>query len=238
MKSFIVPDGTLLLDTNSKIFPHVIPSLLAFRDSAGRKIGGIIRYVSLYQVNTRGDIDPIEAQLIIDNFECLGLVQHCLAPPPGKKVWTAVASLGVLKGQTAKKHADLVGYPSDSMLSYDNEDCEGDVAGEIDAWIAQIARPSLLYTGFCPGLTEQQLYERNADAYWGAAGAWDVATSGVAMRQHYPEITIGGVSFDWNLATADKLGRRIVLATAGDPDPGLPAAGSGPDQPNIDPFST
>jgi hypothetical protein len=122
-----------------------------------------------------------------------------------------------MKGQVAKRHADLVGYPSDSMLSYDNEDCDGDVRGEIDAWIEKIARPPLLYTGFCPGLTEEQLWELpTVHCYWGAAGTWGPTHCGVAMRQHYsnPPLIIGGVEFDWNVASADALGRRVVLATA------------------------
>lgn len=215
MKSIEVPDGSLILDTDSKLTPAVIKAVAAYRDPQGRSVFGVERYVSIYQVNTLRDIDPNEAACILDMLPALGLVQHCLAAPPGKKVWTAVADLGTVKGQIAKKHADLVEYPSDSMLSYDNEDCDGDVAGEIGNWVSEIGRPPLLYTGFAPGLTSEELWELpTVHCYWGAAGTWGPTHCGVAMRQHYPGIVIGGVEFDWNIAQADALGRRVVLATA------------------------
>jgi hypothetical protein len=215
MRPIEVPDGSLVLDTNQKLTATVLADVAAYRDKEGRSVFGIERYVSLYTINTHGDIDPVEAGLILSHVPALGLVQHCLEPPKGKTVWTASVADGVKKGQTAKSHADLVAYPSDSQLSYDNEDCDGDVSGEINAWVNQIARPPLLYTGFAPGLTEQELYDLpDVHCYWGAFGAWNVAVCGVAMRQGYPAITIGGVEFDVNIATADKLGRRVVLATA------------------------
>jgi hypothetical protein len=215
MKSIVVPDGSLVLDTNAKLTAAVLAAVAAYRDADGRSVFGIERYVSLYTINTREDIDPVEADMILDHVPALGLVQHCLAAPPGKTVWTASVAQGLKKGQTAKQHADLVLYPDDSQLSYDNEDCDGDVSGEINTWVDQIARPPLLYTGFAPGLTEQELYDLpDVHCYWGAAGAWNVAVCGVAMRQHYPAIVIGDIEFDVNIATADKLGRRVVLATA------------------------
>ena len=214
MKSIIVPDGSLLLDTTEKITAAMIPTIKAYRYN-GKAVDGIIRYVSLYNVNTNYDISIDEAQLIVDNFEIFGLVQHCLAAPKGKATWTASAQLGSLKGLTAKRHADLVLYPDDSMLTYDNEDVSGPAADEINAWVANVGRPPLLYTGFCPGMTEQELYEALPDVhcYWGAAGAWNVAVRGVAMRQHQT-VVIGGVGYDPNIAEADKLGGRIVFATA------------------------
>lgn len=64
-------------------------------------------------------------------------------------------------------------------------------------------------------MTEQQLYNDLPDVhcYWGAAGAWNVAVRGVAMRQHQT-ITIGGVEYDPNVANADNKGGRVVFATA------------------------
>jgi hypothetical protein len=214
MKSAVVFDGAILLDTDEKITPARVQQIKAYR-YGGKPVDGIIRYVSLYNVNENYDIDPGEAQLIIDNFQYFGLVQHCLAAPKGQATWTASAQLGALKGATAKKHADLVGYPDDSMLAYDDEDVSGDIIGEINAWAASVARPSLLYTGFCPGATEQELYEQlaNVHCYWGAAGAWNVAVRGIAMRQ-MESVFIDGIAYDPNVADADKLGGRVVFATA------------------------
>jgi len=215
MKSIEIPDGSLILDTNSPLSDAVLKAVAAYRDPEGRPVFGIARYVSLYKINLTTDISPAESRRILAHVPALGLVQHCLAAVPPSKTWTAVASLGTLKGQTAKRHADLVDYPSDSMLAYDNEDCTGDVKGEITAWVEQIARPPLLYTGYAPGLTPEELWLLDSiHCYWGAAGNWGPTECGVAMRQHYPPITIGGVEFDWNIASADALGRRVVLATA------------------------
>jgi len=214
MKSSVVFDGALLLDTTAKITPARVQAIKAYRQN-GKPVDGIIRYVSLYSVNENYDIDPNEAQLIIDNFQYFGLVQHCLRAQTGQATWLASAQLGALKGATAKKHADLVGYPDDSMLAYDDEDVSGPIAEEIDAWVDHIERPALLYTGFCPGLSEEQLYADlpNVHCYWGAAGAWNVAVRGIAMRQHQT-ITIDGVEYDPDVAGADKLGGRVVFATA------------------------
>lgn len=214
MKSIVVADGSVLLDTTAKITPAHVQAIKAYRYN-GKPVDGIIRYVSIYQVNTVYDIDPGEAQLIVDNFQYFGLVQHCLSASHGNATWTASAQLGSLKGLTAKRHADLVLYPDDSMLTYDNEDVSGDASGEINAWVPNIQRPALVYTGFCPGMTEQQLYNDLPDVhcYWGAAGAWNVAVRGVAMRQHQT-ITIGGVEYDPNVANADNKGGRVVFATA------------------------
>ena len=216
LASIIVPDDALVLDTDSKLTVATLREVAAYRDARGRPVFAIIRYVSLHKVNTTTDIDPDEAGWIVEAVPALGLVQHCLAPPPGATVWTASAAQGLLKGQTAKAHADLVGYPGESMLSYDNEDCDGDVAGEIGAWVDAIAtRPPLLYTGYAPGLTSAQLWAlRTIHCYWGAAGDWGPTHCGVAMRQQYPPVTIGGVQFDRNVAKADKLGRRIIFAEA------------------------
>lgn len=216
MASITVPDDALILDTDMKLTTSVLQEVAAYRDPVGRSVFGIMRYVSLYKIDTAQDIDPYEANDIVSFVPGLGLVQHCLAPPSGAKVWTASAAQGLLKGRTAKAHADLVGYPGGSMLSYDNEDCDGDVAGEIGAWVNEIAtRPPLLYTGFSPGLTPDGLWRLpTIHCYWGAAGYWGPTHCGVAMRQHYPPIKIGGVEFDWNVAKADKMGRRILLATA------------------------
>jgi hypothetical protein len=213
MKSAVVFDGAVLLDTTAKITPAHVQQIKAYRYN-GKPIDGLIRYVSLYKVNESYDIDPNEAQLIIDNFQYFGLVQHCLRPQTGQATWTANAQLGALKGATAKKHADLVLYPDDSMLAYDDEDVSGDIAGEIDQWVENIKRPPLLYTGFCPGMTEQELYNLpTVHCYWGAAGAWNVAVRGIAMRQHQT-ITIDGVEYDPDVASADNLGGRVVFATA------------------------
>jgi hypothetical protein len=214
MKSVVVADGSVLLDTTERITAAMLPAIKAYRFN-GQPVAGILRYVSLYQVNENYDISPDESQLIVDNFQYFGLVQHCLRAQTGKSTWTASPQLGALKGLTAKGHADLVLYPDDSMLAYDDEDVSGDIIGEINAWAANVGRPSLVYTGYAPGMTEQELYDALPDvhAYWGAAGAWDVAVRGVCMRQHQT-VVIGGVGFDPNIASADKLGGRAVLATA------------------------
>ena len=215
MQSIEVPDGSLLLDTDGKITAALLASLKG-QLIGGRPIWGFIRYVSLYKVDTIRDVSPDEANLIIDNGYGFGLVQHCLAAPPGRGGWTASPQLGAAKGATAKAHADRVGYPTDSMLTYDNEDVEsGDIAGEIGQWVSAIGpRPPLLYTGYSPGLTSRQLWALpEIHCYGGAAGSWDVDECGVAMRQGQT-ITLHGVEFDPNIAQADHRGRRVVFAKA------------------------
>jgi hypothetical protein len=216
VKSVVVPDGALVLDTSSKLTAATIAEVVKYVGPNGQKPFGIFRYVSLYQVDFTHDIDPLEAARITGAGLALGLVQHCLAAPPGEKGWTATAQLGSIQGTCAGKHANLVGYPRDSMLAPDDEDIEaGDAVGWANAWEESANWDAdLLYTGFAPGMTPEELYELpQFHCYWGAAGAWDVAVCGVAMRQHYPSVEIGGVAFDWNIASADKLGRRVVMAT-------------------------
>ena len=219
MKSIVIPDGTLLLDTSEKLTPALIAKIKAFRylhDGVELAPAGILRYLSLHKINTAYDISPDEASMILDNFEYLGVVQHCLAAPPGKTGWTASVEEGALKGTTAAAHADLIGYPSDAMGGYDDEDVsEGDIAGEIGQWCTKFApRPTLLYVGFAAGLNSAQLWELpNVHAYWSDAGHRSVDNCGV-MLQQLPQVSVGGVYFDPNIANADKLGRRVVLATA------------------------
>ena len=70
-----------------------------------------------------------------------------------------------------------------------------------------------MYVGFASGLTEEQLWEiPGVHCYWGAAGAWNVARCGVAMRQQYPEVMIVGMQFDVNVANASRL--MIALGRA------------------------
>jgi len=215
MQPITVPDGAIILDTNTKLTRAVMQAVAAYEDPDGRRVFGIERYASLYKIDTARDADPDEANMILEYVEAFGMVQHCLAPPSGASVWTASVEEGALKGATAKAHADLVGYPNPSHLSYDNEDCDGDVAGEIGAWTMELAvRTPCLYTGYAPGLSTLGLWKLpTIHLYWGAAGSWGPTHCGVAMRQQYPAIRIGGVEFDWNLAKADALGRRLVLAT-------------------------
>jgi hypothetical protein len=216
MRSLVVPDGALLLDCDTKLSAAVLSEVAAYRSPQGRPVFGIERYVSIETIDLGRDIDPLEAQRILGAVPALGLIQHCLSAPAGQPTWTGSPARGAAAGAVAAQHADLVDYAADAMLGYDNEDCSGDAAGDIDAWCRAQSRPPLLYTGYAPGLTPQQLWERPmVHCYWGAPGAWSVAQCGVAMRQHYPGIVIGGVTFDWSLASADLLGRRVVLATAG-----------------------
>jgi hypothetical protein len=217
VKSIVVPDDSLILDCNTKLTAATLAEVVKYVGPNGKKPFGIFRYTSLYKIDFTHDIDPLEAQRITGNGLALGLVQHVLAAPPGEKGWTATAQLGSVQGTTAAKHAGLVGYPEDSMLGLDDEDIEaGDAVGWANAWVeAAEPWPTLLYTGFSAGMTPEELYELpGIHAYWGAAGEWNVATRGVCCRQHYPSVEIGGVAFDWNIASADKLGGRLVLACA------------------------
>ena len=215
MRSFEIPDGSILIDTDSKLSDAVLDAVLAYRDPEGRSVAGIFRYVSLYQIDFARDIDPLEAARITSRGLALGLIQHCLAAPPGKSGWTPSGQLGAAQGVTAARHANLVGYPTDAHLGFDDEDVEGgDIETHIAQWVEKVAPwPPLLYTGFAPGLSPEGLWLLpTIHLYWGAAGNWGPAVCGVACRQRYPSITIGGVSFDWNLASADAKGRRIRMA--------------------------
>lgn len=221
MKSASIPDGTILLDTDGKITPAVLKAILAYRYELASgvlvPVGGIIRYASLFTINTTQDASPAEANMILGELPYFGMVQHCLAAPEGRTGWMASAAEGTKKGATAHAHADLVEYPTDSHLAYDDEDVEdGDISAEIEAWSEAIdPRPACNYVGYASGLTaEGQWLLSTVHVYWGAPGPWDVATCGFALRQQLKPVTIGGMQFDVNIASADKLGRRIILATA------------------------
>lgn len=215
MQPIVVPDGALVLDTDTKLTVADLEEVAMYVDPEGRRVFGIERYVSLGDPNFEADIDPVEAGNILTYVKALGLVQHCLAAPPGSRGWTASSALGAAQGAAAARHADLVGYVQAAMLAPDNEDiASGDAVGWANAWAIASTWTTLLYTGFSPGMTPQQLYDLpDYHCYWGAAGAWDVAVCGVAMRQQAPSIKIGRVTYDVNIAQADRLGRRIVLAT-------------------------
>jgi hypothetical protein len=216
MKSVVVPDGSILLDTSQKLTASVIAAVKKMGTWNGMPIVGFIRYVSLYTINTNYDISTPESDLVLGSGYYLGLVQHCLEAPKGHTGWTASVQQGQLKGQTANNHANLIVYPSDSMLGYDDEDVEsGDIAGEITTWVEQISpRPPLAYVGFAAGLNSAQLWALpSVHGYWKDAGPREVDNCGFMLEQQ-AQISIGGMPFDPNIARADKLGRRVVFAQA------------------------
>lgn len=207
-----VPDGALVIDTNTKLTAYRIEQLRRAAGAFNLTIFGFIRYVSLGEPDLAHDISPDEAELIVGGNEfALGLVQHAFA-----EGWMAMSHIGESCGKNAAAHASLVGYPQESHLFADQEGC-GSVGAPVsqycESWAKNWASPGL-YIGYQPGLTPDELWELPSfHIYWGAAGEWTVSECGVAMRQHVQE-NFGGTFIDRNTPKADALGRRIVLAKA------------------------
>lgn len=214
MRPIIVPDGSLILDTDQKLTIAQIKAI-AKTTYQGRKPFGIFRYLSLYQINTKADLDPEEASAITGEGLALGAVQHALDPG-----WTASAQLGQTLGTVALRHAQLVGLPETMHISQDDEGAGNSGTPVRDcyiAWNAVLAGgifAPLQYVGYKPGLTPEELYDiPNVHGYWGAPGAV-VATRGFFLRQGLT-ITLPGLGqFDPNDAHADALGGRLIMAAA------------------------
>lgn len=209
------PDGAIILDTDTKL---TLARLRAIDEALAEPVWGIVRYVSVSKIDLGADIDPVEAE-IITTFQgkhiitpALGLVQHALEPG-----WTASPILGTAMGALAAEHASLVGYTGDLFFDDEGAGSVGPpVAAVLDAWglaVVQVASAGL-YIGYDPGLDPDELWARPSfHVYWGAAGPWTVDNCGVAMRQELPKL-VGGTMCDRNVAQADKMGRRVVLASA------------------------
>lgn len=209
VKSAVATPGAWV-DTTWKITANVAQAL--------RHAGyvGVYRYVPLPRDASLGDISLSEAQTITDAGLQLGLVQHCRRPP----VMLALHS-GLQDATAATAAARAAGYPEGAHLFLDLEGVVGNesqVALYCDAWSAQVTGDGYgcgLYVGYSAVLGPDELYQLpRFDRYWSDAGPRVVATRGFCLRQHSPEVTVAGVSFDRDTMAPDDLGDLPKVCSA------------------------
>jgi hypothetical protein len=208
------PNG-LAVDTNWEVTPATLKSLAAARPvvqgAPAQPVLGVAIYVSLHEPESVSDATVQKlADITQAGFGCW-LVQHVLMPG-----WTASAQLGADLGGAACANAQKIGYLPGAHVFLDLEGCKSEglpVIEFINAWAAQmtVVYPPGLYRGYSSGLTSAQAYGAlpTVHGYWKAPGPWDVDVRGTFIEQLYPEVTIGGVTYDYDILGADKLGGRL-----------------------------
>lgn len=207
MKAVVATTG-MWADTTWRITANVAQAL--------RQAGyvGVYRYVPLPGNASLGDISLVEAHTITDAGLQLGLVQHCRRPP----VMLALHS-GLQDATTATDAAREAGYPPGCHLFLDLEGAAGNatqVALYCNGWSTQVTADGYgcgLYVGYSAILSPDQLYALpRFDRYWSDAGPRAVSTRGFCIRQHSPEVTVGGVNFDRDTMAPDALGDLPMVA--------------------------
>jgi hypothetical protein len=215
MTPFIVPDGTVLVDTAAKITLARIKALKEFQFN-GTPVSGIIRYVSYSNLPAPGDITQEEADMITGEGMLLGLVQHVRG-----SAWSPCSQLGATDGFVAGLHAQDIGYPEGCHIGMDDENVRVGtnptyMIDHANTW-ATAVRPytALMYVGFNSGLNADQLFSiNNVHAYWSDYGAGRaVSRRGFMLKQHAPMV-IGDCQYDVDVAWADNIGDRCKFATA------------------------
>lgn len=143
-------------------------------------------------------------------FLC-GAVQHCR-----RGTWVASGEQGDLDAAAAAETCAALAYAPDAYCAQDDEAVAnpGPAAiASVYGWgkrYRQYGRAAT-YEGYEGGLTQLQEYGNPyVDRYWGALGAWDVATRSVCCRQG-PTVHIQGTNYDLDHFYADKLGGVMRL---------------------------
>jgi hypothetical protein len=171
--------------------------------TTGRSPLALCGYVPLPGNAVGWDMTAAQLRRAMDLGWLVWLVQHC---PAG--TWTASAERGDAAGRHAAQYTAGIGYDAGCHLGMDVESLANSgapVAADAVAWCAQVATP-ILYEGFDPGLSPEQLYELpDVNAYWGAYGPWNVAKRGVRARQGRTLMHCG-VEVDPDYLAPDALG--------------------------------
>lgn len=128
------------------------------------------------------------------------LGQHCRSGS-----WTASTELGAADGSAAAEYADSIGYDASCHLAADDESVKNGAAPHFTSWCSKVQTP-MLYTGFAPGMTPDELYALpDVSAYWGAYGPWNVSRRGVRVRQGLT-VPHCGVQVDTDRIAPDNFG--------------------------------
>ena len=143
-------------------------------------------------------------------FLC-GAVQHCR-----RGTWVASAEQGDLDGAAAAEACATLGYVAGAYCAQDDEAVANpgpSAVASVYAWGKRYREygRAATYEGYEAGLTQLQEYDNPyVDRYWGALGAWDVATRSVCCRQG-PTVHILGSNYDLDHLYPDKLGGVMRL---------------------------
>lgn len=213
MISSPIPGGALLADTDCVVTPHLATAFKAHAGPDGRRIAGVIRYLSRGAPQATGDLSAAEIGVIHGAGLGLGLVQHC---PPTRRWWPC-GMLGAQYGRAAAENARSLGAPAGTPIAVDIESPmpaarASDLYAYENAWSAQVEAAGyqpVLYLAqqIPPDLDSEGLYHRiRARLYWRAAGHLpDVAVRGWCMTQSLP-ILIGAAAVDLDTVQPDRLG--------------------------------
>ena len=156
---------------------------------------------------SRWDMTAAQLTLACDMGWLVWLVQHCRGGS-----WVASAEQGAEDGEAAATYANSIGYPTGCHLAADDEAVRSPAPSAFQhftAWCSKWPTP-MIYEGFSPGMSPEQEYEiPDVQAYWGAAGPWNVATRGVRARQGLTVVHCG-VEVDPDWLAPDHLGGVLV----------------------------
>lgn len=210
-----VPDGTRLVDSNTRLTSASAAAIAAHVDPDGGRIGGVVRYIPFAGQSAGGDLTLEESSIIASAGLGLLVVQHVRYPG-----WHPTAMGGSADGLAAVSACRNTERPQGSSVIYD---LEGPVStttpqdcAEYDrAWCDVVGSAGYLpcaYLGYGLPMSAEQTYLLKVVRYWKSGSAvTEPATCGWAMVQDPKfNVLVGGVAVDRDVAQADKLGRRFV----------------------------
>lgn len=211
-----VPSGTILLDTAQVV------SEAALDQAWAQGIRGIIRYVGFGLRPWVGDLTLGERDRILARGMGLMVVQHVRDDP-----WMPTEAWGISDGDAAVRHALAAGYLPGATLWSDLEGIERDAVDATVAY-ANAKHASVSSAGFEPGeyigsgcpLSAEELYHALLSGIYWRSGS-NVPTPvirGYAMVQSIPGPRYGGIDFDRNEHTGDRLGGVAHWILAADTD--------------------
>jgi len=206
--------GALGVDTDTKLNATSAAALAA----QGLKFA--IRYLSLGEAESLGDLTQDETQAVLSAGLALMPVQHVRVPG-----WLPSASQGTADGSVAAAHAVAAGIPAGVTVWMDLEGVSSAAPTDVviayaNNWNTSVRAAGYdtgLYVGAACGLDGATLFTKlNVSRYWKSqSDVPQVQRRGYCMYQLLPSETIAGVACDYNVVQEDFLGGlpRWVCAT-------------------------
>jgi len=203
------PAGAQGFDTDTVVDAHQAQQLRA----AG--FAFCLRYLSLAEGESSGDLTPAEATRILHAGLALMAVQHVR-----RRGWVPTAELGTTYGKTAALNAAAVGFPQGVNIWLDLEGVLGSVLSEeviryCNAWFFEVASAGFgpgLYVGSEAILTGDELYWRlRTKHYWrSASDVPQITHRGYQMFQALAPSPVPGISIDRDVTKDDGFGDAVL----------------------------
>jgi hypothetical protein len=202
------PSGALGFDADSVV------SLNAAQQFASQGYAFCVRYLSLGDGQSEGDLSPAEAGNILAAGLGLMAVQHVRRPG-----WSPSADLGQADGSHAAINAGAVGFPPGVSIWCDLEGVSisslaSDVIAHSNAWFAAVSAAGYvpgLYVGDNVVLSGEQLYDLAFEHYWQSASEVPALPArGYQMVQTLVPELVNGIGIDKDVTQTDSAGGQAI----------------------------